>query len=237
MPAPGIEGKVTRLVNGVTNVADNNIFADMGQLDPTKFQTFFDDFHQNPVAADWTITKVGTGTTALADINGGALLITNSAGAADSVYMQRIGRSFLMTSGKKVFFKARVKMSSATLCGVLVGLQINDTTPVDATDGIYFLKTAAAAPIDIFVRKDATTGSNTVAGIATAVADTFVELGFFYDGVDKVYYSVDGVVKGSLSAAAAYLPDAQLSVSFGLLNGSAVAHTAHFDYIFVAQER
>ena len=231
------QSQVTRLVNGIGTVADNNIFADFGMPDPTKWHIFFEDFLQNPVAADYTITKVGTGTTALADTAFGALLLTNTTGASDSIYLQRIGRSFLMNSAKKAFFKTRLKMSSATLCGVLAGLQINDTTPTDATDGIYFLKTAAAATFDIFVRKDASTGSNTVAAVATAVADTFIELAWYYDGAGLVYYAVDGVVKGSLSAAAAYLPDAQLSASFGLLNGSAVAHTAQFDYLFAAIER
>lgn len=236
MPAPGIEGKVTRLVNGITNVADNNIMADHGQPDPTKFISLWEDFMQNPVAADYTITAIGTGTNALGDVNGGALVVTTSGASGDSRYLQRIGRSILMTPGKKAFFKARVKVDLVATSTLLFGLQNSTTTPKVATDGIYFLKSSAAT-VDVFVRKDTTTGSNTVAAVATMVNDTFMEFGLYFDGVDRVFYSIDGVVKGSLLASAAFLPDAQLSISFGAETNVAVARVGTFDYLYMAMER
>ena len=64
--------KTTRYPNGVTNVAANSILGAYGAPDPTRFHEFFDDFDRF-VAADWTITKTGTGTTALFAEDGGVL--------------------------------------------------------------------------------------------------------------------------------------------------------------------
>jgi hypothetical protein len=239
MAAPG-RSNVSRYVNGITTVADNNILADFGMPDPTKWINYFNDF-VNYTAADWTITKTeagaGSATHVLTDINGGALLITNDAADNDNVLYQKVGECFLMSSSKKAFFKARLKVSDATQSDLVVGLQVTDTTSLDVTDGIYFLKADGVATLDVFCRKDATTGSNTAAAIATLVSDTFIELAWYYDGEGSLYYAVDGVVKGSISAAAAYLPDTELTVSFGIQNGEAVAKTMTVDYVFAALER
>ena len=234
MAAPG-RSLVTRLVNGFTNVADNNILADYGLPDPSKWITHWDDFI-NFTAADWTETKVNTGTTAQGNLNGGVIVVTTSAASGDSNYLQKLGRGYLLSAGKKAFFKTRLKVDNVLTSTFIAGLQISTTLPKVATDGIYFFKNSGNS-IDIFCRKDTTTGSNTVAGVATMVNDTFMEFAWFYDGDSTVYYAIDGVVKGSLSATAAFLPDAQLSVSFGFETNTAVLRTGTVDYVFAAVER
>ena len=63
-------GSPTRFPYGVTNVEKPSVFGQMGQLNPAKFITYFNDF-TDYVANDWTITNVGTTPTqALADVNG-----------------------------------------------------------------------------------------------------------------------------------------------------------------------
>jgi len=228
--------QVTRWVNGVNNVADNNILADFGMPDPSKWIVHFEDFI-NYTAADWTTTAVGTGTTAQADVNGGVLVSTTSGASGDSRYTQKIGRSFLLSSSKRAFFKARVKIDNVATSSMILGLQLSDTTPKDATDGIYFYKNSANS-VDFYVRKDASTGSNSVSGVATMVNDTFMEFAWAYDPVDQlVYYAIDGVVKGSLSATSAYLPDAQLSISFGFETNAAATRAGTVDYVLAALER
>ena len=228
---------VTRFPNGVTNVNDVNLFADMGQLDPTKFHTFFDDF-DTYTAGDWVVTETDAGATqALTAGDGGLLLITNTAADDDLVALQKTPAAFTFTAGKKLFFRARFKVSDATQSDLVFGLQVVDTTPLDVTDGVYFLKADGSTAVSVVCRKNATTGSTSASSIATLANDTFVTLGFAYDGEGKVAYEVNGAVVGSLDASSAFLPDAACTVSFALQNGEAAAKTMTLDYVFVAKER
>jgi len=228
---------VTRFPNGVTNVADVDLFADMAQLDATKFHTFFDDF-DTYTAGDWTVTETDAGATqALTAGDGGLLLITNTAADNDLVALQKNPAAFSFTAGKKLFFRARFKVSDATQSDLVFGLQVVDTTPLDVTDGVYFLKADGSAAVSVVCRKNASTGSTSASSIATLADDTFITLGFAYDGEGKVAYEVNGNVVGSLDASSAYLPDTTCTVSFALQNGEAVAKTMTVDYVFVAKER
>jgi hypothetical protein len=234
MAAPG-RTQVTRLVNGITNVADNNILADFGMLDPSKWIVHFDDF-VNFNAADWTETKVGTGSTAIGNVAGGVIASTTTTTSGDSNYLQKTTRGFSLSSGKRAFFKARVSLDNILTSSMIVGLQVSTTLPKVATDGIYFFKNSANS-VDFFCRKDTTTGSTSATAVATMVNSTFMELAWFYDGDSTCYYAVDGVVKGSVSATAAFLPDTVLSVSFGFETNAAAARTGTVDYVFAAVER
>lgn len=228
---------VTRFPNGVTNVADNALFADMVQPDPTKFHQFFDDF-DTYAAGDWTVTETQAGATqALTAGDGGLLLLTNSAADDDLVALQKNPAAFTFTAGKKTFFRCRFKVSDATQSDIVIGLQVVDTTPLDVTDGVYFLKADGSTAISVVCRKNATTGSTSASSITTLANDTFIELGFAYDGEGKVFYEVNGSVVGSLDASSAYLPDTTCTVSFALQNGEAAAKTMTVDYIYAAKER
>ena len=228
---------VTRFPNGVTNVADNALFADMVQPDPTKFHTFFDDF-DTYTAGDWVVTETQAGATqALTAGDGGLLLLTNSAADDDLVALQKTPAAFTFTSGKKTFFRCRFKVSDATQSDVVIGLQVVDTTPLDVTDGVYFLKADGSTAVSVVCRKNATTGSTSASSVATLADDTFISLGFAYDGEGKVYYEVNGNVVGSLDGSSAFLPDTTCTVSFAIQNGEAAAKTMTLDYIYVAKER
>jgi len=228
---------VTRFPNGVTNVAENDLFCDLAMPDPTQFHTYFNDF-DTYAAGDWTVTESTTTITqALTDGDGGLLLLSNTAADDDLCARQKVGESFLLESGKKTFFKARFKVSDATESDLVMGLQVTDTTPLDVTDGIYFIKADGSASVDLVCRKNATTGSNVASAVVTLTDDTFVTLGWYYDGQDKLTYSVNGTVTGSLDASSAYLPDTDLTVSFAIQNGAAAAKTMTVDYVFAAKQR
>jgi len=223
----------TRFPNGITNVKKTSSLGAMGQLDPSKFHTYFDDF-DTYTAADWTVTEVGVATQALADGDGGLLLITNAAGIADSSWSQKVGESYLFAAGKKIWFKAKFQVSDATQSVFQLGLQITDTTPLAITDGVYFQKDDGDALLDFHVNKDSTITSQT--GIATVVAATDLTIAFYYNGVDAIEYFVDGVSLGVSDVT--NLPDDEvLTISYGIQNGEAVAKTMTLDYIFAAQER
>jgi hypothetical protein len=231
MPAPA------RFPGGVNNAAKNTTMWNYPSMDRTKVHEYWNDF-DGYVVGDWTITTVeaggGDATEALGDIDNGVLVVTNDAGASDVDYFQKIGESFLMEAGKQAWFKTRLKVSHATTSAIAVGLQVTDTTPLDVTDGIYFLKSVSATPWDFYVRKDATTGSNSATGVATCVADTWIVLGWHYDGKGYVKYYVDDVHKGTLDASSTYLPNTELTVSFGVFGASMVLSV---DYILAAKER
>lgn len=232
----------TRFPSGVTTVAKSNALGMYGLPDPTAWHTYFNDF-LTYVAGDWTVTEVGTGSRALTDVSGGALLITNGAVDNDSNQLQKVGESFLLAAGKKAFFKARFKVSDATQSDFLIGLAVTDTTLQGAvsgagvTDGIFFNKDDGDALLDFNVQKNATTGQTRAAGVATVVSDTFLTVAWYFDGVSGVQYYVDGVHKGTLDGTSTYLPDTELTVSFAIQNGEAVAKTMTLDYIFAALER
>lgn len=228
---------ITRLPNGLTNVGTSDLFASMSQPDPTKFHEYWNDF-DTYTAGDWVVTETQAGATqALTAGDGGWLLLTNSAADDDIVALQKTPAAFTLTAGKKAFFKTRFKVSDATQSDVVFGLQVVDTTPLDVTDGIYFLKADGAATVNFICRKNATTGSTSASSVATLVADTFITLAFYYDGIDKVYYAVDGAVGGSLDGSSTYLPDTITTVSFAVQNGEAVAKTMTVDYVYAAIER
>lgn len=224
----------TRFPNGVTNVGEDSLFAAMGQLAPTKFHTYWEDFDYY-TAADWTVTETDSGATqALADGDGGLLLVTNTAADNDLVAIQKVGESFRFASGKKLWFEARFKVSDATQSDVVMGLQITDTSPLDVTDGVFFIKADGAATVNFLVEKNNT--ATTASSVATMADDTFIRLGFYYDGDAAVYYFVNGVLGGK--SAVTNLPDDEdMTVSFAIQNGEAVAKTMTVDYIFVAKER
>lgn len=237
-------GSPARFPFGVTTAEKQQTLGFFGLPDPTKWHTYFDDFDRY-AAADWTITAVGTGTSALGDVDGGALVITCSAADNDSRFHQKLGESFLLTAGKRTIFKARFKVSDATQSDFVFGLQVTDTTPLAAggdgvTDGIFFQKDDGVATVDAYCQKDTTTGQLTKAAIATLANDTFVTLGWAYNGKTRIdlYVNDSAVAYFDLTTSpAAFLPDTELTVSYGIQNGEAVAKVMTIDYIFAAQER
>jgi hypothetical protein len=226
----------TRFTDGVTNASYNTTLGAMGQLDPSKFFTDFDDFFTY-LASDWTITTTGTGTRALASGNGGRLLITNSAANGDANFYQRVATAFVPVAGKATWFKAKFQVDDASLAVIQMGLLIADTTPIDATDGIQFLKVGGSTAIQAIVQKNATTGKTSNANVATLVSATDITLGFYYNGYNECVFFVNDAVVARLDATSTYLPDAPLALTFGVQNGSGVARSLNIDYIMAAQER
>jgi len=224
----------TRFPNGVTNVGEQSLFAELGQPAATNFHTYFEDFDYY-TAGDWTVTETDAGATqALTDGDGGLLLITNTAADNDLVSLQKKGESFRFESGKALFFEARFKVSDATQSDVVIGLQITDTTPLDVSDGVFFIKADGAATVNFLVEKNGT--ATTASAIATMANDTFIRLGFYYDGISAVQYFVNGSIAGS--SVTTNLPDDEdMTITIAIQNGEAVAKTMTVDYVYVAKER
>lgn len=221
---------------GVTNVASSDL---MGQLiipDLTSVYMYFNDFYRYS-APHWTITTTedgaGSATEAIQDEKYGVLKLTNAAADNDLDFLQLAKESFAMESGKKAWFKARCKVSDKTESDFLIGLVDRDTTPLDASDGIWFQKDDDAATLDFRVAKADDT--SIASAIATIVDDTYMVMGFYYNGKSTIEYWIDNEKKGTLAVDT--MPTTELCPTFGIMNGEAVAKTMSIDYIMAITER
>ena len=123
-------------------------------------QTFYmyhnDFFTYN--SGDWTITttEAGTGSAseAVTSSAGGALLLTNAAGDNDLDFLQLKGEGFKLSTSKKAYFSARFKVNDVDQSDFVMGLGITDTTPLDTTDGVFFISADGDAGLDFLVEKE-----------------------------------------------------------------------------------
>lgn len=225
-----------RFPGGVTNRLKTNALGMLGMPDPTRYHVWFDDFDKY-TTADWTLTTVelgaGSATEAIGNADGGILVVTNDAADDDSDFFQLARETFRFETTKDLWFKARLKVSDITQSDFVVGLQITDTTPLAVTDGVYFRKDDGDALLDCVVIKDS--AATTATAAATLANDTYYEFAFHFDG-KAVYWYLDNVQIAE--SVLTNLPDdEELTISFGLQNGEAVAKIMSVDYIFVAKER
>lgn len=207
-------------------------------FDPTGWHTWFDDFDSYN-AGDWTLTTTeagaGSATEAVGNIDGGVLVITNDAADNDNDFFQWPKETFKWESGKSLYFEARFKVLEVVQCDFIMGLQITDTSPLDATDGIFFMKDDGDALLDFKVVKNSTATAAT--GVHTMVADTYVTVAFYYDGGSSdIDYMINGNTVGS-SVLTNVPDDEELTISFGIQNGEAVANVMSVDYILVKKSR
>jgi len=234
-----------RYKNGVNNIDSGKVLSQFPDMDPTKTYGYFNDFFQY-AATDWVLTTAeggaGSATEAIADDEtGGVLLITNAGGSGDHDNFQlskdggtNDSESFLFATTKKAWFKTKVKSNDGDKVHCFLGLHIVNTDPVNSapTDGVYFELTGGV--INCQVRKDSVSSTETLA--ATFGDDTFIVLGYYWDGVDTVYVFVNDTEVVTIGST--NLPDDEyLAVSFGVENEEAAANTLEMDYIGAWMER
>lgn len=192
-----------------------------------------DDFDSYD-AGDWTNTHTGTVANAITAGDGGWLALVNSAANNDLNSLQRVAATFAIVAGNEAWFKCRFKVSSATNAALIIGLIQTTTTPLTVTDGIYFSKPAATTTMSI---KSAASSAIVTAGTTFTLADnTFVNVGFHYDGNATIYIYVNNSRIGSFTPGTS-LPSAALNLTIAESNGTAAAITTTVDYILAATQR
>ena len=235
----------THFPNGVSNRTKGHPLFNYPYLDPSKYYTYFDDFfeyHSGIYTITTTEAGSGNASEAITSGAGGQLLITNDDADNDLDFFQLKGESFKWDSSKRMFFSARFKTNDATQSEIVMGLQITDTTPLDVTDGIFFLKVDADTKPDLIIEKD-NTSTLSILEMDAMEDDTFVTLSFEYDPLDvatggavfRVYQ--DDVQVGEITGTTNAPDDEDLTISFGIQNGEAAAKTLTIDFILVAVER
>ena len=228
----------THFTSGVTNVGSDSTLGKLKAPAPHKYHTYFNDF-DTYLASDWTITTTedgtGSATEALADGDGGLLLVTNAAGDNDHDFFQLKKEGYKYEAGKQLAFHMRFKTNDATQTDIVAGLQLTDTTPLDVTDGIFFLKADGAATISFIVEKNSTQSTLTLPN--SLADDTFMTLGFVYDPKDQKFHVFQNNVLAGTVVSTNAPDDEELTVSFGIQNGAAAAKTLTVDYIGASKER
>jgi len=235
----------THFPNGVSNRTKGHPLFNYPYLDPSKYYTYFDDFfeyHSGIYTITTTEAGSGNASEAITSGAGGQLLITNDDADNDLDFFQLKGESFKWDSSKRMFFSARFKTNDATQSEIVMGLQITDTTPLDVTDGIFFLKIDGDTQPDLIIEKD-NSSSLSVVEMDAMEDDTFVTLSFEYDPLDvatggavfRAYQ--DNVQVGEITGTTNAPDDEDLTISFGIQNGEAAAKTLTIDFILVAVER
>jgi len=214
---------------------------------PSPFHTHqYDNDFDTYNAADWTLAAT-TGTTALTAGNGGLVIQTTAATAADIQHNLKNPAAFATQAGQGLWFMWRGQVSSVTDQLAIMGLQAGGTAfaPVD---GIFFTKAAAATAFVLNIRAAGVSTTLTLPGLVIAAATNYA-LAFYYDG-DRSVTAWGGQITnpGTInSVALSYLgtigtmtltnlPTVNLGVSFGTQNGASVLRTMTTDYIMAANE-
>jgi hypothetical protein len=222
----------TRYLSGVSS-RKSGALKNWGFLDPSMWFTYFSDF-LTYVASEWTVTETQAGATqALAAGVGGQLVLTNTDADNDVVQLQGAA-AFNLSGSAPCVFSSKFKASDVVESDIFVGLMITDTSPIDATDGIYFYKADGAAALVLRINKNSTV---TDVACGNMVADTFIEAEFFYNGKDGIEVFIDGVA--IYNAPLTNLPnDENLALTLSLMNGEAVAgKTLTVDWVLGSQYR
>ena len=228
----------TRFPAGVSTQKVNQTLGMFGQPDPTDPIVDFHDFQQY-VAADWTVTNTTThatigltaGAGGLISLAGGASSVTNDIAAIISNPLD-----FNFASTQQVWFYTGFKVTTAANDQIQLGVSAANSA-LTPTAGMYFNKSAGASTIDFIVRKSST--STTQSAVATLANDTFIRLGFYYNGKD----AVDVFVNDNKVYSQTVLTNLPTSTALALAAGLKAAATAPttsdliVDFLMASQDR
>ena len=195
-----------------------------------------DFFNIGSTTLDWTIT--GTSSTfAITNGLGGIALITPG-GTTTTTTVASTGSGFQFIAGQKFWYVCRIKMSAISSTKAFTfGLQKGSGATGSATDGIWFTKPASSTSLNL-VSVVNSVSTTLVTGVTTVAADTYVDVGFYYDGTDLLVYSADAVVarisSPTVGASSTNLTNALLNIGFNVV--PTATDTLSIDYVLAAQE-
>ena len=238
---PFTGGAVVRIEAGADPVLYNVAAAPLGALtfdspiaNPSFFgyATDFIEYDSNT----WTITEVGAGTDLSGDADGGTLVVTNAAADNDRHAFQlgkTNGECFAFQAGKPLWFDARFKVDNV-LADTMIGLYVTDTDPEGGVAaGVYYRRLTTATALNLVIENSST---ETVVTTGFVMAnDTYVNVGFYWDGARLFYTQNRGIV--GEATVLTNLPSTELRLSFLVQNGSAVARSMTVDWIACHQLR
>lgn len=198
--------------------------------------TYSNDFN-TLIGTDFTTSGSSSAFALAAGVGGWATLTPGGTTTASATYKPITFYQFV--AGNRSWYICRFKTSAvAGNVSFYAGLR----NGASATEGLWFAKAAASTSINLVSTVDST-ATTLVTGVATAVADTFVEVGFYYDGTDVIVYSgtsstdlgmVARVSNVTIGATATNLTSALLSPVFQIT--PTATDTLTTDFVLAAQE-
>ena len=182
----------------------------------------------------YTVTEIGSGSQPPL-LGGGIQLITG--GTDDNEENMQLTRVlFKLATGYPVWFVTELASDDVILGEVLAGLCIIDTTLIAGmTDGIYFEKAATSAALSLTAIKNSSSTSKVLS--TNLVDDTFIRLGFYFDGAGTIIPWVNEVPLTSLAITTNIPDDEFLSPSFAVKAGDGNARTLSIRHYVAAQKR
>lgn len=155
---------------------------------------------------DWVLTQATAGSAARSTTLPGVLSIdSGSTTATQGANLQRVKSPFVPTAGKSIWAEWHVKFTGVGALNVetFIGLAAVDTSVIassaQSTDNRIGWGSVTDDGVLLFQSDKAGTG--TTAAATTIVSDTWVRLGFVYDGsTDTLQQYIDGVAVGTAIA-------------------------------------
>ncbi len=187
------------------------------------------------IGTDYTVT--GTSSTfALSNtvVGGAAVLTPGAASTASAAYKN--GTFFQFQAGNRAWFSTRIQASAVSgTITYYVGLRNGS----GVTDGLWFVKPASSTSINL-VSTVNSTATTLLTGLATAVATTWVDLGWYFDGTDLLVYVNSAlaarVTAPTIGSTGTTLSNAIMAPVFQITPGGTNADTLTSDFVLTAQE-
>jgi hypothetical protein len=195
--------------------------------------TYANDFFSIGTAVkDWTITGTSSTFDCASGLGGWVVLTPGGTTTASASYQTNQGFQFV--SGQSFWYLCRMKVSAVSgNKSFYFGLRAGSS----ANDGIWFQKAAASTSLDL-VSVVGSTSTTLVTGVTTAAADTWMDVGFYYDGTDLLVYSSDNLVarvtSPTIGASGTTLTNVLLGAVFQIT--PTATDTMTIDYVMAAQE-
>jgi hypothetical protein len=232
--------------------------------DPNIGYAFWDDFlnfgtHVSDQDVQQYSSYIDTGVTIkqLATEVGGVIEVAGNDADNDEGSISTGGNSGVMgkvtaSSGKPLWFEARVKKASIAdnALAFFIGMSeeglaaadtlANDTGEVASKDFIGFQTLHAEGETILGIYRKAGQNKGTVTGAtATLVADTYIKVGFYFDGFSTLTYYINGLPVGTVTdiSAATFPNDEELALLWATKVGAAAESKAQIDWWRFAQKR
>lgn len=178
----------------------------------------FQNYDATATTGDYLLTQATTGTGAISTAASGVLeLDSNSTTSTQGANLQRIKSAFVPAANKSIWFEAKVKVvDTFDKVELFVGLSELDTTLIgsSANSSANHIGWQCVTDDGVLLFTNEKAGAGATAAAATIAEDTYIRLGFHYDGfADTCQQYINGVAVGS-PAATANIPKVAIYPSF-----------------------